>query len=124
MKILLTILAFITSNTVYAFTYDCQVSKKFDSERSYSQAEIEKWKFSIKIIDLSPPQLARCSHSTSTNSITCDTYKVDKVSVDEHINAKKFYHFSSQFDVQLFRDLSFIENNGRGGFAYGKCLVK
>ncbi len=36
---------------------------------------------------------------------------------------KKFYVFRSQFDVQVYPDLSFIENNGRGGIAFGTCSV-
>ena len=27
----------------------------------------------------------------------------------------------SQFDVQLYPDMNFVENNGRGSISYGKC---
>jgi len=33
----------------------------------------------------------------------------------------KYYYFDGQFDVQIFPNLSFIENNGRGDIAFGKC---
>jgi len=53
--------------------------------------------------------------------ITCDRYQMDTVVLDEQVKIKKYYLFQSQFDVQLFANLSFIENNGRGSVAYGKC---
>ena len=40
---------------------------------------------------------------------------------------KKFYHFASGLDVQLFLDapgLPFVENNGRGTISVGKCEVR
>lgn len=65
----------------------------------------------------------RCSFVASANRVTCDRYKVDPVVADKNVDFKKFYLFRSQFDVQIFRDLSFIENNGRGGLAYGVCKL-
>jgi len=35
----------------------------------------------------------------------------------------KLYHFSSQFDVQIFSDKSFVENNGGASVSYGTCKV-
>ena len=55
--------------------------------------------------------------------MTCDRYPMDKVVLDENVKIKKYYLFRSQFDVQLFADLLFIENNGRGGIAFGRCRV-
>ena len=39
------------------------------------------------------------------------------------MKVKKLYHFGSQFSVQLYPSLSFIEDNGRGTFAWGKCTL-
>lgn len=123
MKFYVLILLLVTS-AAHAFTYDCKVKKKLGENNVASDAELKKWQFSLKIHDLPKPRLERCSLETSKNRVTCDSYDVDRVVVDQNINAKKFYHFSSQFDVQLFRDLSFVENNGRGGIAFGKCEAK
>lgn len=107
---------------VVAAEYSCKVEKKFDPENSYAEDYIEKWQFSVKIEERnSNAFLSRCSFSTSANKVTCDRYQVDKVVFDENVKIKKYYVFSSQFDVQLFSNLSFIENNGRGSIAYGKC---
>ena len=57
------------------------------------------------------------------DSVTCDRYEVDKIMFDANAKIKKFYLFGSQADVQIFSDLSFVENNGRGSVAYGKCRV-
>jgi hypothetical protein len=48
---------------------------------------------------------------------------MDKVVFDEFVNIKKYYLFKSQYDFQLYEDLSFVENNGRGGISYGICSV-
>ena len=109
---------------VGAVEYDCTVEKKFDSENSYTKEHINKSQFSVKVEEKNNASfLSRCSFSTSANKVTCDRYKVDKFVFDENVKIKKYYVFRSQFDVQLFSDLSFVENNGRGGIAYGKCKV-
>jgi len=109
---------------VEAAEYDCTVEKKLDSEKLYTQEHIKKSQFSVKVEEKSSGSfLSRCSFSSSANKVTCDRYKVDKVAFGENVKIKKYYVFRSQFDVQLFSNLSFVENNGRGGIAYGKCKV-
>lgn len=107
-----------------AAEYDCKVTKKVDSENSYTAHQIEKWHFSVKVEESGGDAfVSRCSFSPSADKVTCDRYQVDKVVFDENVKIKKYYLFRSQFDLQLFSNLSFIENNGRGGIAYGKCRV-
>lgn len=118
------LLTIFLNSSANAFTYDCKVTRKLSENSVVSDDELKKWQFAVKIYDLQKPKLERCSFEISKNRVSCDSYDVDRVVVDQNINAKKFYHFSSQFDVQLFRDLSFVENNGRGGVAFGKCEVK
>ncbi len=97
---------------------------KFDRERVYSQAHLQKYQFSVLIEERGDSAfLSRCSFTTSSQEVTCDRYEVDKVVFDEHVRIKKFYVFHSQFDVQVYSDLSFIENNGRGGIAFGTCSI-
>lgn len=107
-----------------AAEYDCKIEKKFEPEATYTAHQIEKGQFSVKVVESGGGALvSRCSFSPSANKVTCDRYPVDKVVFDEKVKIKKYYVFQSQFDVQLFSDLSFVENNGRGGIAYGKCRV-
>lgn len=118
------ILALCASGFAAAAEYDCKVAKKVDSENSYTAHQIEKGQFSVKVEESGGGAfVSRCSFSPSANKVTCDRYQVDKVVFDENVKIKKYYVFQSQFDVQLFSNLSFIENNGRGGIAYGKCRV-
>ena len=49
-------------------------------------------------------------------------YSASQVSQGK-VKIKKFYVFDSQFDVQLFADLTFVENDGRTGISFGKCQV-
>lgn len=107
-----------------AASYDCKVLKKLNYDITYSKKQMDKLKFTIKIIDRDELKtLSRCSYSPINKKITCDTYQVDKVVFDEKVLIKKFYVFNSQFDIQLFSDLTFLENNGRGDISYGKCEI-
>ena len=106
---------------VFSTTYECKVSRKLDSENFYTTERIEQGKFSVNIRHDKKSDIERCSFSPSQNKVTCDKYQVDRVEVDKWVGIKKFYFFKGQFDVQLFPDMSFIENNGRGGISYGKC---
>ena len=102
--------------------YACKVDKKFSYEHEYTSSEIKKWQFSLIIEESeSTAYVSRCSFSTSAQEVTCDRYEAEKIVYDENVKIKKYYFFRSQFDVQLFQDLTFVENNGRGDIAYGKC---
>lgn len=112
------------SGVASAAEYECLVSKKFDSEQEYTEEIIQKFRYSVKVEDLTGTSfLSRCSVSPSAGKVTCDRYTVDKVVMDSNVRIKKYYHFLGQFDVQIFRDLSFVENNGRAGIAFGKCSL-
>ena len=107
-----------------AVEYECKVHKKLNQEMEYTTKQIEKGQFSVLIKEKGDKaSLSRCSLATSKNKVTCDSYEVNKIIYDEHVNIKKYYVFRSQFDVQLFKNMTFIENNGRGDIAYGKCKV-
>lgn len=100
----------------------CQVERKVDSDRVYTKADLERYRFSVEIrSDGKSAQLRRCSFAPSVGHVTCDEYEADRVVSDPAIGVRKFYHFPSQFDVQLFQDGRFVENNGRGSIAYGRC---
>ena len=110
--------------TAQAAEYHCQVQQKFNSEHKYTQSQIEKGQFSVRIEENgSAAFVSRCSYTPSEQKVICDRYAVDKVVQDSHMKIKKYYVFRSQFDVQLWPSLAFVENNGRGGIAFGKCTV-
>lgn len=107
-----------------AVEYVCPVEKKWNLERSYTEEELSRSRFAVKIEETAAGAfLSRCSYSAIENRDTCDRYAVDRIELDNNVSIKKYYVFSSQFDVQLFRDLRMIEDNGRGDFATGKCTV-
>ena len=120
-RLIFFILLSLSSSFVYSSTYDCKVTRKIGPDNIVSDSELNKWKFSIKIHDNKKPELERCSFTPSQNRVTCDRYTVDRVETDKFVGIKKFYYFTGQFDVQLYPDMRFVENNGRGGISYGKC---
>ena len=118
-KILL--IGLLISTNVFSSSYDCVVSRKTDFDNEIPLSIIQKYKYSVKIKDEKNPEIDRCSFTPSEKKVTCDKYLVDRVEVDKNVGIKKFYYFTGQFDVQLYPDRRFVENNGRGGISYGKC---
>jgi len=110
------------STSSFGLTLECNVLNKFSNKGKYSQAHLDKYKPAVKIQFVDDKYyVSRCSYETIANKITCDKYKMDKAVVDDFTSHIKLYHFSSQFDVQLFSDKSFVENNGRTSVSYGNC---
>lgn len=100
----------------------CRVERKLDRERIYSADDIVRGKFSVEILlEGATTLLRRCSFAASAGRVTCDQYEADHVTTDPIARIRKFYYFAGQFDLQVFSDGSFIENNGRGTVAFGSC---
>jgi hypothetical protein len=100
----------------------CEVTRKVHPSGTYSDEHVKRAQFSVRIEETtSGAKLSRCSFIQSEQQVTCDAYNVDRVEYDPIPRIKKFYVFRGQFDVQLFPDMTFIENNGRGSVAFGKC---
>ncbi|MBU3551573.1 hypothetical protein [Polynucleobacter sp. MWH-Berg-3C6] len=123
MKYLVSLGLLLTAGLANAVSYDCAVTKKLDFENVYQPAQMEKYKFSARIHDSDKPKVDRCSIKPNDNKVTCDSYDIDRVEVDKHVGYKKFYLFRSQYDIQLFPDMKFVESNGRGGIAFGACKL-
>lgn len=104
--------------------YRCEVNRKVDETHTYTDAELERAKFSVIVRDVDgSAKISRCSFASLQGRVTCDDYRVAHIAVDPNIGARKYYVFDSQFDVQVFRDLSFVENNGRGSVSFGSCKM-
>ena len=106
-------------------SYECIVESKYATdEHVYTQDEIQRAQFSVRIILGSSggvTLIQRCSFASSVGRVTCDSYQADHIESDEHTGVIKFYHFRGQFDVQVYPGGFFVENNGRGGIAFGHC---
>jgi hypothetical protein len=102
--------------------FECQVTAKFDPNRTYSAEELSRSQFSVRVsrtLDLSIVE--RCSFSKAVGRVTCDPYKVDQIQEQASPPMVKFYVLRSMFDLQIFGDGTFVENNGRGSIAFGTC---
>ena len=128
MRVMVACIAAITPMLAQGVTYRCDVAAvtnpKPDGKVDLLDPDVLQRRQQHAIIeDETEPSVQRCSFTPSVGRVTCDRYEVDRVEIDRNVSLKKFYLFRAQFDIQLFSDLSFIENNGRGGLAYGKCKV-
>ena len=109
----------------FAVTYHCETTEKYDFGKTYSQEELNKGKFSVRLEEgQEGAYVYRCSFTPSQQSITCDKYRVDKIEYDNNVNLKKYYVFNSQYNFQIFSNLSSLEDNGRGAIQYGKCQIQ
>ena len=99
----------------------CLVDRKIDRTTEYSRARIDEmqWSVVIRHHDDEWATVSRCDAKAP-----CDRYIVDNYEFTKGVNISKYYYFSGQFDVQVFGDLSFIENNGRGTIAFGQCEIR
>ena len=121
---MLHVLTAAVSIAAHAIEYSCEPTRQVGHNFEHSSDQIVTFKISTLIEELSEGSfVSRCSRVSSAAVVTCDRYKIDRVVYDKYPKIKKYYHFPSQFDIQLFPDLSFVENNGRGFIYYGKCVL-
>lgn len=106
-----------------AVTYEleCLVDRKLDRQTEYSRNRINemRWSVIIRHHDEEYATVSRCD-----SKAPCDDYRVDHFEFTKNVNVSKYYYFRGQFDVQVFGDGRFIENNGRGTLAFGQCNVR
>jgi hypothetical protein len=102
---------------------ECTVTSKFSMGRRYSDDELARFKFTVRLVGAAQPvRVERCSFAQSAGRVTCDGYTVDRIERDAAVGHRKYYVFRSQYDLQVFADMKFIENNGRGDVAVGACV--
>ena len=122
----------IASTSGKAVELECKVVKKISSDRDYTAADIAKEQPSVRVQETAAgTTVSRCGLAPSVGKVTCDEYKIDHIETSVRSNIttlkeekiKKFYLYRAQFDVQIFPDFSFIENNGRGTISFGVCSL-
>ena len=114
---------FLSSSALSAvnFEMECVVDRKLSRETEYSRTKIDEMRYSVIIRhhDEGFATISRCD-----TMAPCDEYEADHFEFTSGVNISKYYYFRGQFDVQVFNDGRFIENNGRGTLAFGQCLRK
>jgi hypothetical protein len=124
MRLALCLVMLHVATTAAAAEYRCTVERKVNFEGEYTAAALEKGKFSNLVEETEEGTfVSRCSFSPSQGRVTCDRYKAERVEVDRNVKIKKIYFFRSQFNLQLFPDLKFIEDNGRADISFGRCQL-
>lgn len=113
------------SMPVCAAEYSCEVTRKLNRDLEYTAEQIRRFQFTNRLEELSSGAfVSRCSLEPSAGKVTCDRYRVDQLAFDANANIKKYYVFRSQYDFQLFPNLTFVENDGRGGVSFGECSIE
>ena len=124
MRAVLVLVVLTLSAVAGAAEYRCTVTRKVTREGESTAAELAKWKPHTRIEETKAGAfVSRCGWSEIQKKITCERYEVDRVDVDPHVKIKKMYVFASQFSVQIFPNLNYIEDMGRGIISFGTCEV-
>ena len=119
-SLILSIAISIYAIPTYAFDLWCNVERKLNRETEYSTEYINKWKFAVRIQHRDDSAIiSRCGGNSA-----CDDYAADFIEYTKNVGIIKYYYFSGQFDIQVFSDLTFIENNGRGDISFGQCRMQ
>lgn len=89
----------------------------------YNEEKLSQSQFAVIVRDRGDvgTEVGRCSFVSTEGRVTCDFYPVDFVSRDTATGHRKYYYLRGQFDVQVFETGDFVENNGRGSIATGRC---
>jgi len=125
LRVLTVVLLLLLPAAALAMTYACTVEKRYDLRRTYTREQTKRGQFSVRITEeRDSASLRRCAFEKKRQKISCDTPQpADRIVFDATTKRKKFYFFATQAEVQLFSDLRFVDNNGRGGLSFGTCTV-
>lgn len=115
--------ALLTISQSGSTTLVCTVDRKVDAVRTYSDENLTTYQSkAIIVLGENIATVSRCSISVSQGGTeACDTYDVDYSEFDQNTEVSKFYYFRGQFDIQVFKNGAFVENNGRGTISFGVC---
>ena len=115
------IINFAQAQAKVTYELECIVDRKLERELEYSRDRIDemRWSLIIQHHDEEYATISRCDALAP-----CDENRIDHFEFDRFVNASKYYFFRGQYDVQVFTDGRFIENNGRGTLAFGRCGEK
>lgn len=107
----------------FALTYTCPALYKVGFEHVYTKEELEKFS-PFTLLEISEDNITHVSRCIYFNKkLQCTKMLVDKIERDKNINLTKYYVFESQYNFQIFHDLSALEDNGRGDISYEKCTM-
>ncbi|RAN38735.1 hypothetical protein [Hyphomonas sp. GM-8P] len=128
--LLATLTLVLSGKHAQAEMWNCVVDRKIDSERVYTDSDIQKWQpRAALIVTDAGAIIARCGFSiASGNRETCDYYDADRIEQDPVVGVIKAYYFRGQMDLQIYPNQdgtggTFVENNGRGTISFGPCTV-
>lgn len=120
---LLALLTVVLISPLVAPRLRCDATQKLDPGGSWSADRLRAGQWHVLLDDSTNPiVISRCSFATSQGRITCDDLQVDRI-VEDVFGGRKYYVFSSQYDLQILPGNSFVENNGRESVTLGTCRV-
>jgi hypothetical protein len=105
-----------------AATYECRITDVWSPlvipEREY----LRRTAPTLRLEDT--PQgavVTRCARAPGEREAKCERVEIDWVAVHAAAGSRKYYRFETHYDLQLFFDRSFVENDGRGVVYHGQC---
>lgn len=109
--------------------YKCDLAKTIHVKHNTATKDLKRNMYSLFILETDNPKvknqytLYKCFYKKPTNKKRCEDIPISKVSLLDGSQIKKYYNLDMQYDLQVFKDLSFIENNGKGVISVGMCKI-
>ena len=104
--------------------YFCEVTKKFNSEYIYTMDQLKKYRFSTIVLDYGDKfEIKRCSIGFIGKD-SCEEYHELSRVYNSKGNIRKYYFIPGFYDMQIFGNRNFVENNGFGDISFGVCSVR
>jgi hypothetical protein len=107
---------------VHAATWECRVTAVWSPlvlpERDY----LARTAPTVRLEDDGTHAVVtRCAHHPGETGRRCERIGIDWVEQRAENASRKYYRFATHYDLQLFLDRTFVENDGLGTVYHGQC---
>jgi len=105
-----------------AAEYDCRVTDVWSPLVVPEVEYLERVQPTLHLSDTDAGVfVTRCARDPARKETHCERIQIDWVTRDDARATRKFYRIDRQYDLQLFFDRTFVENDGNGTVYHGRC---
>jgi len=105
-----------------AATYACRVTDVWSPLVIPEADYLERIRPTVRVEEsLQGAVVTRCARDPAWKRVDCQRIEIDWVDVNAGAGSRKYYRFAEHYDLQIFFDRSFVENDGRGVVYHGQC---
>ena len=121
---LLALLAVLTlaGAPIHAATYECRVTDVWSPLVIPEADYLARHRPTVRVEEAAQGTVVtRCARDPAWKRMECQRIEIDWVDANAGDGSRKYYRFAIHYDLQIFFDRSFVENDGRGVVYHGQC---